>query len=432
MTGLPNSASEVPRWEAVATELEVLAAGPTREQFRVAAAVEVPLPSGVPAPVAAVVLRHGLSGVLFVQVHGGAEIPQALADLEDELSISDRAHLVTGSREEVSAWFAARYMIKTALGLRDVQPEPGDIVSCQGWPGEIRVVSSIGSDGCVYMKGRPFRRSWPNHLEVIERVDGPGYAGVVQQIDADLRNRATYSANFAKLRALEQYALAKHVPLPEAVRALEELLESGVTDEEPFQTLLTLYPTLLASTVVGGWKTYVIPKPRLGSQFVPDFLVLGMSSIGPQWVTVELEAPRHEILIKDGSLSGPTRHGVKQVQDWREWLTSNVAYAQTELGLHGITNQAPGLVIIGREDPKADRDAARAQSAEGANIAIRTWDWLLRHARNLSENGTAVSEFARAHAVTKVRSSGAEGAVLEAAGLEFADEMSAFDLDDPF
>lgn len=431
MTGSSNSVSDVPRWKEVAEYLEMLVSGATAEQIRVAEAVGVTLPAGIPAPVAAVVLRDGLSEVLFDQVRGDADIPDTLTDLEDELGLTGRAYLVTGSRVELSAWFAARYMVMTARGLRDVQPEPGDVVRCNGWPGENRTISSIGADGRVYMKGRPARRSWPNHLEVVERVTDPGHAAAVQEIDATLRNRAAYTANFAKLEELQPFALPTHVPSPEAVRALEELLESGITDEEPFQTLITHHPALVASTVVGGWKTYVIPKQRLGAEYVPDFLVLGINSVGPQWVIVELEAPRHQILIQDGSLSGATRHGVKQVQDWREWLTRNVAYAQGELHLYGLTNQAPGLVIIGRDDPRAERDASRAQSDEGPRIAIHSWDWLLRHARNLSDNAVRVSEFARENAASLVDGAAVSAsAIAERDLVEFAYETTILDLDD--
>ncbi len=89
------------------------------------------------------------------------------------------------------------------------------------------------------------------------------------------------------------------------------------------------------------------------------------------------------------TLSSPTRHAIAQVHDWREWLTSNVAYAQSELGLHGITNRSPGLVIIGRDDPSAERDASRSQSAEEGRIEIHSWDWLLRHFRNVGRNRAA-------------------------------------------
>lgn len=392
---------ERPRWEVVAEQLETEAAEPTADQIRVAIAIGVTLPPDIPAPVAAIVLRNQLSDVLFVRVGSAGEIPDALTELEDELGIATRARLVTGTREEVSAWFAARYMIQTARGLRDVKPQPGDVVVSQGWLSEQRVISSIGADGRVYMKGQPPRKSWPNHLVVVGRAGEPGHSAAVRAVEADLLNKGTYSStNFAKLGELKEYALGAHVPSPEAVRALEELLESGETQEEPFQALLTRYPALLSATVVGGWKTFVIPKQRLGAEYVPDFLVLGINSVGPQWVLVELEAPRHRILNRDGDVSGPTRHGVKQIRDWREWLTTNVAYAQSGLHLYGLTAHAPGLVIIGRDDPKAERDQSRAQSEENAHIAIHSWDWLLRHARNFAASAVHVSEVARVNAAS--------------------------------
>ncbi len=56
------------------------------------------------------------------------------------MGILDRAALQTGSDAEVSTWFAARYMIMTARGLREVQPEVGDIVTSHGWAGDRRVI----------------------------------------------------------------------------------------------------------------------------------------------------------------------------------------------------------------------------------------------------------------------------------------------------
>jgi hypothetical protein len=113
-TSIP--APESRRWEVIAEQLERDAVEPTSEQIRVATAIGVTLPTDIPAPVAVIVLRDQLSDVLFARVAGGAEIPDALRELEDELDIATPAHLVTGTREEVSAWFAARYMIKTARG----------------------------------------------------------------------------------------------------------------------------------------------------------------------------------------------------------------------------------------------------------------------------------------------------------------------------
>lgn len=142
-------------------------------------------------------------------------------------------------------------------------------------------------------------------------------------------------------------------------------------------------PELLASLVQGHWETFVIPQKRLGAEHVTDFLVLGVTSQGPEWVAVELEAPRRELLTKRGRLREAVQHAVNQIQDWREWLTVNVAYAQNQHHLVGLTNRVPGLVIIGRADPAAEREPARRRHAEQDQIQIHSWDWLLREIQRI-------------------------------------------------
>jgi hypothetical protein len=200
--------------------------------------------------------------------------------------------------------------------------------------------------------------------------------------------------NSANFRSLEPFVVDDVVPTPEAIRALEELMESGERREERFQEVLTAHPALLASLVIGNWQTYVIPKVRLGSEYVPDYLVLGLNSLGPQWLTVEIEGQHHRIEIANGDLSQATRHAVRQVVDWRDWLTGEIGYAQRTLGLYGLTNRAPGLVIIGRSEPTLERASERSRSGEDSDIEIHSWDWLLRNARNFT-SGYNHSDFAR-------------------------------------
>lgn len=386
----------IPRWQAVADNLEALVSGPTQQQAGIAAALGIALPDTLPSPVAAVVLHEHVGAALRKPLRPDEGIPEVLGDIEDELGVERTTELLTNSREEVSAWFETRYIMKTIRGLREVQPGIGDVVTSAGWKsGERRAVSSIGSDGRVFMKLQPVRSAWPNNLTVLERVGSTGHAVAVKSInDSVLDATVSRSTNFDNYAKLAKFELKSHVPAPEAIRALEELLESGESREEPLQRLLTQYPALLASTVVGGWATYVIPKPRLGGKYVPDFLILGINSVGPQWVTIEIEGSRHKILTSKGRLAGQTRHAIEQVQDWREWLTKNVSYAQNEEGLHGLTSRAPGLVIIGRDDPSAERQASRAQSEEAARIAVHSWDWLLRGARNVAGYALAKTKFA--------------------------------------
>lgn len=370
-----------------------------------ASALGLTLPMNVPATVAAVVLRAHLAEVLMEDIGPEREIPDALSALEAELGVREAARLVIGSDAEVSAWFAARYMSMAAGGLASVRPELGDVVTSQAWPGEKRVISSIGDDGRVYMKGHPPRKAWPNHLQVVARAGEPTYGREIAAIEASLLNGASYKRmNLDRLDALQSYKLPVYVPTPEAVRALEELLEGGEQREEPFQSLLTEHPSLLAATVVGASGTYVIPKQRLGAEHVPDFLVLGVNSLGPQWLLVEIEAARHQIVNKDGTLSTATRHALKQIQDWGEWLTTNIAYAHSQLHLHGLTNQAPGLVVIGRDEPTTERQPSRARAEETARTTIHSWDWLLRSARNLSDSPIAFSGLARKNAMPRAGS----------------------------
>jgi len=386
----------VPRWQKVAENLESLICGPTQQQASIATALGIKLPAGLPSPVVAAVLHDRVGVALRKPSRPSDGIPEVLWEIEDELGVERTTTLLTNTREEVSAWFETRYMQKTIRGLREVQPGIGDVVSSAGWKSnERRVISSIGSDGRVFMKLQPVRSAWPNNLTVLERVGSKGHAAAVKSTsDSVLDATVSSSTSFVNYARLAPFELKSHVPAMEAIRALEELLESGESREEPLQRLLTQYPALLASTVVGGWATYVIPKPRLGGKYVPDFLVLGLNSVGPQWVTIEIEGSRHKILTDKGRLAGQTRHAIDQVQDWREWLTENASYAQRTEGFHGLTSRAPGLVIIGRDDPNAERQASRAQSEEAARIAVHSWDWLLRGARNVAGHALAKTKFA--------------------------------------
>lgn len=376
------------RWEEVAIGLESRSVGPTAEQRRVATALGFSI-EDLPAPVFAVLLRDRLSSVLLQGLRGVVEIPDSLVELEDSLGIATPAELRTNSGDELSAWYESRYMMVSARGLRDLKPQVGDVVTRKDDPSEQMVVSSIGANGRIYMKGGRGKRAWPNHLDLIARDgDSPEHATLTAAVEARIRNERTdYAASSPGLTPLEEYKIRGLVPSAEAVRELEDLLESGERLEEPFQHLLERHPQLLASLVVGNWATYVIPQQRLGSDYVTDFLVLGVNSLGPQWLAVEIEAPRHHLLRADEHLRQAVNHAIGQIEDWREWLTQNVTSAQVEHHLHGITNQIRGLVVIGRGEPQMDRASTRAVVGERQNIDVHSWDWLLRQAKHLIAEG---------------------------------------------
>lgn len=418
-------------WELVASHLDALLGGPTDSQLETAQLLDVDLPASVPTNVAAVILRWHLRDALGLSFRTVNSVPKVLGDIEDELTVDRTTDLITGTREELSAWFEARYTLKTVRGLRELKPEVGDIVSSGGWrEGERRVISSISDNGRINMKGRPARGAWPNHLQIVARNTDPGYAAAVDAVANTLLDgyvsSSTKMDNYAKLLP---YALEATAPDYQTVRELEELLDSGEPREEPFQQLLTRHPELLATTVVGGAFTFVIPKPGLGGKYVPDFLVLGINSVGPQWTAVEIEGARHPIHTKKMRLTYQARHAMDQIEDWREWLTMHASYAQIEAGFHGLTSHVPGLVIIGRDDPRPERQVARARSEEaGGNIAVHSWDWLLRAAKNRAEFPLYTTSFAR----SGLRTPGGQPALSlpRSSAMTFEELFEDMDLDD--
>ena len=90
---------------------------------------------------------------------------------------------------------------------------------------------------------------------------------------------------------------------------------------------------------------------------------------------------------KNGDQSAALTHALRQVDDWREWLSQNRDYAarpreRSGLGLTDIHSDLEGMVIIGR-DADFDRraTAARRRRLERAHrVKIETYDWLLAQA----------------------------------------------------
>jgi len=170
------------------------------------------------------------------------------------------------------------------------------------------------------------------------------------------------------------------------VKGLSNVLERA-RDERPLQRHLGKNPMLLAQCVGGGHGRWVIPQKRLGAEFVTDFIVGERSSIGFEWLAVELESPRARLFAKDGDPRKALTHALRQVTDWRSWLQNNQNYAarargENGLGLTDIVANIPSLIIIGRRaETSESTKARRAQMSRDLGIKIHTYDWLVDLAR---------------------------------------------------
>ena len=164
------------------------------------------------------------------------------------------------------------------------------------------------------------------------------------------------------------------------VEAFREVVGSA-TDERPIQTHLTEHPHLWRS-LVGNDLPWVLPKVRLGGSYETDFLIVSESSLGFEWIYVELESPRKAAFTKTGQYAEKARNGIFQIQSWREFIRQNGGYARRSLsdgglGLPGLRPKDPGLVLVGRRQKGKDPVELRRQSKENDRIAVRSYDWLL-------------------------------------------------------
>ncbi len=158
---------------------------------------------------------------------------------------------------------------------------------------------------------------------------------------------------------------------------------AAATDEYVMQHFLEAHPCFLVQNLAGGAGAWVIPQARLGADFVTDFLIAEIDYGRPVWYVVELERPQSRIFTKKGDPSSALTHAVRQIEDWRNWLSRNLDYAsrprhQAGLGLAEIEPGVEGLIIMGREhDIDATNNDFRRLSLERAHgVKIRTYDWL--------------------------------------------------------
>lgn len=157
---------------------------------------------------------------------------------------------------------------------------------------------------------------------------------------------------------------------------------NGAKRESDLQQYLEEHPELLIQYLRGGHGRWVVPKKRLGSEFIPDFMLAEKSSLGTEWYAVELESPSSCFFNKNGDPSKTLNHAIRQIIDWRMWLKNNLDYAsrkKTEngLGLTDIDGTVRGLILMGRRSIlDAHSIQRRRQLGKELDIEIHTYDWL--------------------------------------------------------
>ena len=206
---------------------------------------------------------------------------------------------------------------------------------------------------------------------------------VESRIESD---RAAYQKGRASKELQQSFARWDKITAAET-DSLCELLASN-PDESGMHTFLEANPEFLVQVLTGGHGRYQLSKVRLGSEYIPDFLIAEESSIGIEWYAVEIESPKGKMHRKDGLPAKGLNHALGQIMDWRKWLMNNLNYArrprgQDGLGLIGIDPRVSGLIIMGRRCEYPERfNEFRRQTIDRDRITIHSYDWLIDVARS--------------------------------------------------
>lgn len=157
-------------------------------------------------------------------------------------------------------------------------------------------------------------------------------------------------------------------------------------------SLLTDYP-------FGHHGIYVFKEFKLGAKYIADYLLIGESSDGCQFLFVEFENIYGKIVLADGSFGDTIRKGINQIHDWQQFLEYSYGSLADELtkcrkGELGQefyrydSTRMHYMVVAGRREDYTDKTRRlRRQEEKQGNIRIIHYDRLLEMARaDIEEN----------------------------------------------
>lgn len=127
----------------------------------------------------------------------------------------------------------------------------------------------------------------------------------------------------ADLRDVEQLAHANEefLMLLNDKSCTERQILNFIKDKKYYHIIGSLIWGLAINT--GNHGAYLFPEFQLSNSYKADYLLLGKSSGGFEFIFIELESPYGNITLKDGQLGAEFRDGISQLEDWKRWLPAN-------------------------------------------------------------------------------------------------------------
>jgi hypothetical protein len=278
---------------------------PTPKQLKMGKVAGLAFGPGIPRLVADAQLQWAISKDLslnrlprFRGVRGYVTQESQAIRIEGLRKKSEEPKVVPMEAHEAEAWIQHLSLKRRIESIRKLKPNSGDLVELGG---RIVEVASIGEDGRVFFRGGRGSGAWPDKLKLKFRKNDASVEATNARKEA--RNAAAKKMqveewSLAKRRELTPYLVTEALSEDDVVQ-LEDIINSA-EDERSIQEFLAQKPHILGS-LLGGDERYSIPKQKLGTEYVTDFLLCHADSLGANWTLVELETPRSSVTIKSSN-----------------------------------------------------------------------------------------------------------------------------------
>lgn len=155
--------------------------------------------------------------------------------------------------------------------------------------------------------------------------------------------------------------------------------------------------SILEHFYFGHHATYLFREFEIPPNYKADFLIVGKSSMGHEFIFVELENPYLNITNGDGSFGQTIRKGYKQVEDWDKLLESNFSSLRLVFDKYkgGHNGELPRefidydktrvhyVIVAGRRSDFNERTYRNRRKGKGNNVLVLHYDNLLDTATSI-------------------------------------------------
>ncbi len=140
---------------------------------------------------------------------------------------------------------------------------------------------------------------------------------------AVLHHKQLFPNNFLDIPELKREAVLKNI-----FGKFKEFIDNPCTERDILNFIKTQRAYYIIASIFDGYRfghhqAFLFREFAFPPNFVADFLLVGKSSDGFEFIFIELENPQGQITIADGEFGTVIRKGIKQVNDWDDWIEKN-------------------------------------------------------------------------------------------------------------